>query len=295
MLTEGSEPRGDVADGRISRRESVLPTLASDPRNGAMLMVRRLGRCFVMAAMALAASLGVGRSAQANVTIDFNISPTGGNDLIFSNVAPGSYTYYLSTSNSGNSANTVQVTNPIAIFLGTYMYEVQLTITDNSANPGSQAQLIDSSVTTSTGNQTTKSDLLAVTVSDSGFSAPTGSNLTLLSSLQVTSIGDSDTVSASGSYVNNFNTSNSVTDNAGADSGKTVNNPSNHPGFTLSNVIVFALGTGSDTATVKNTVTLSDPPTTSTPEPSTIALAIAGLGTMGLVHLRRRRAAKAAA
>ncbi len=40
-------------------------------------------------------------------------------------------------------------------------------------------------------------------------------------------------------------------------------------------------------------VSVTDPVVT--PEPSTIALAIVGLGTMGLVHLRRRRAAKAAA
>jgi len=42
------------------------------------------------------------------------------------------------------------------------------------------------------------------------------------------------------------------------------------------------------------TFTPFTPPVT-TPEPSTVALALSGLGTMGLVAVRRRRAAKAAA
>jgi hypothetical protein len=272
-------------------------------------MMRKVRNFLALAAIFLAAGLGACRSANAGVTLDFNISPVGGNDLVLTGLpTSGTATYYLGVSGS----NTVQITNQGQINQGNYFYSVQITTTDNSATATNQAQLIDAAVTVSTGNQSSNTDVLTVTMSDTNFTAPTGSNLTLLSSLKITSINegsssthdgpggssDPDTVSGYGKYLNPGTTSDGAQDNAGgsttgfnasgtyADSGVNITNPTSNSSYTLVNSMTFSLGTDNDTATVQNTVTVTAP--AAAPEPSTTILAASALGTLGLVGLRRR-------
>ena len=271
-------------------------------------MLSKLGRSLLlMAAIVAVTDLGAGQSARADVTVDFNISPAIGNDvkvfLPVSGDSTGQYTYYLTVSNGFLFANTIQTTP------GHFMYEVTLSITDNSADASIQSQLIDSVTTVTAGDQTIFSNQLVVTLSDT-FSAPTGPNLTLNSTLAVTSItsinggsdtgggGDPDTVSASGTYANSHGSPTSATSSVGAQNAggtyqgnnRTVTNPSNHPDYTLSNAMTFSLGYDADKAIVQNTVTLTanGSPAIATPEPSTIAMALSGLVAFSVVKLRRR-------
>jgi hypothetical protein len=284
-------------------------------------MIRRRGRCLLWAATALAASLGVGRSAQAtpSPTLDVSIQIGGTSSSVTGTVdvnSDGSYsgTFYVKLTTTGPFWNPTTHTSTGDSAHNTY--EITVSGGPGATNiPGtsSGANLLD----TSTGviNHDTSGAANSVTVTLSGaFTQPTGS-VTLQDALSVTSFNDSfpgydDKISGSASYNNGTQATTPLTStvldpwnaltfplNVGTNTTSAFNNAGS---FTLSNAITFNFGgDNGESATAQNTVQLN--PTSSglgdpTPEPSTIALAITGLGTIGLMHLRRRRrAAKAAA
>ena len=136
-------------------------------------MTRRLVRPLLMAAMALAASLGVGRSAQAT-SRPISIFPRRGEfHLTYSNSGSRrptfttGTTYYLEE--SGNQRETVRASEYARDhFRPTTMYSVKVNYPHGHGDepiPAATAELIAvvGRTTPKSGSQTSKSDLLAVT------------------------------------------------------------------------------------------------------------------------------------
>jgi hypothetical protein len=302
-----------------------------------------------MAAMALAASLGLGRSVQATPTLQIEMLDASGNASFGgpTTVSFGSgatittmeaTTIYVGENSSGSMIYSLN--NPSSSFYdpatkssssGNYFYTINLTNVAESSSQ-TQAQLLDATTAVSFnealkhgGSQPNPAPSLIVQLTSDSFSQPT-TPLQMQTSLTITGItttggtpspdypngsGDPDNVQATGQFNTNANVSTATGSELNANpvtrslfgltdpiAGNVVSLSNASAPFTLTSTMQFNLGGENDQAVAENTVTVTgtsaDPPSP-TPEPSTIALAITGLGAMGLMHLRRRRAAKAAA
>ena len=258
-----------------------------------------------MAAMALAWSIGLGRSAQATATVVLQ----EGSSTAYQFGQPGNLTFSTGTTYYvEESGNQTKVSTSNTGSFSNYDYSVKVnTLTDTVTSNPTTAELLQSSSDVSKIGVT--SDSITLKISDT-FTQPANTQVQLAdartswSNFSESGLGFNDSITGTGTYTGT-NAPSPLTENSGTlspifgpASGSVSSSSATFmdgSSFTLVNAITLNLGGDQGSVSTTNEVTLADPPTTSTPEPSTIALAIAGLGTMGLVHLRRRRAAKAAA
>lgn len=289
-------------------------------------MLRRLGRSVLMAA-ALAAGLAGGQSAHAgfSLSLDLQDNSQNSNSGAVTVATPASGTTYLiGLDSSGNTLVTTS-TSPGDFYAPSgdhgaadYFYSVKVTYSEaqNTAAGTTTAQLVD--MTTTVSKSTTYSSWLGnysgpnpdpnivIKLGYDQFTAPTGPSVQLKTALTVNSItngsnpdypagnSDQDKAFATGQLGSDTINTSTATSNehfAGTPVNGNVQTLSNNSSpFTMYNILRLNLGGDADSASVDNTVTLTGP--AAVPEPSTIVAAIAGLGALGLVGLRRRMGLK---
>ena len=270
-----------------------------------------------MVVFTLGASIATGRSADAGLTVTVD-DGSGSTALTITGATTG-VTYYISADESGHGHNaTYTTTSSTLASIPSHDYDYAITFTtlkDVSAGGSDQLWVTATVATSSSGITHAPDNNLVITLSDAF--GPLANPSTLSDTVAFSGFTDSghdgdDSLSGKGQV---SNPSKSVTESVadldpssqfhmsgyGSPSGgysatadPATSSVTTVPTYTLTNTLTLNLGGDSgDVITATNNVSLADTPT-ATPEPTTIAMALSGLGTMGIVHLlRRRRSAKA--
>jgi hypothetical protein len=263
---------------------------------------------------ALAASLltlGLAMSADAanpQLSININSSTVSGSlalaqsGLVY-NFGGGAGNYLYVGENNGVytvlGTSSTQLAENASLGGDQWGYEFKVTVTDNAPGTQAGAQLFDvtTEVRSNPLDSGTGQSVTQITLSDSTFTAPTGS--VYLSSYVSGVQGPGVPTDTFQSFFDQAGNDQSTTSQVITSGGNTVNSASpfsNAGSFTLRNVTTIQLtpnGLNNQNGRVTTngqTYLLKElTPAIATPEPATLALALSGLGTLGLSGLRRLR------
>jgi hypothetical protein len=234
-----------------------------------------------MAAIALGSSLCAVQTAHASPMLTLQV---GGN---------AAYSVTLSFVSANNDwefhSGTLNVGATGLVSNGSGVFTVDVAVQDNTPG-GTTAQLLNTTTDVRESGAGGAPRDLVLTVSETQFQSPVGTNLSLQGSLNVTSLGTAnvDTVGLTGLF--NSDTAHQVTVSPTSSTGTTnatsmsISNTTTP--FSLSNAIAIHLNPGSS-AQATGTVQLVGP-TQAAPEPSTFALAVTGFVALGFAGLRLR-------
>jgi len=210
-------------------------------------------------------------------------SPTQAHAGFTLSVTDGTNTANITDNGSGDldsAAGSIIFSGALGVF------NINITVgTSNAPGTPSLAQLtINNTSITTTGF--TGSKTLTFTLEDTGFTAPTGSSLSLLSQVSTTQLPSNTNVTYQ-SFLNNNGGTQLSLNTVGGTSGSDPVNISSSP-FTLKSVTAFALtGTGSS-----ETVQFTGLTAVAVPAPAGVVLALTAAPFLGLgCWLRRRQKA----
>lgn len=261
---------------------------------------------FKAVALAVVAGLGLAGSARAaspQITLYVGNTAVTGNvpGLVFDTTSQkydfnGNSSYVYVNASGAYIGSSTTTTPKNQQFQGQdWKYEFHVEVTDNSPGLQTGALLFDTThEIRSNGGGSPQTVSIALT--DSTYTLPTGSvylesvisgtlgNKNQANTFQSTYTGSAGTISTPSQVITSAtNTKDSA-------------NFNNTGGFTLQNTVTLYLNGGEDSVAHGQTYLLpaSGPNVSPVPEPATMALALSGLGVVGLAGLRRRRRAVAA-
>jgi hypothetical protein len=257
----------------------------------------------IAALVAIVAGLALPGSAQASLSLTISAAGTSinlTNAQFGQNGATTTYSFggnnsYAFLSGTGTVLGIDQNLSAGQSAFSSWVFAIQVKITDNQTtnNTSAGAFLFDVTNDVRTNGSGNVPQPVVITASENAFTAPTGS-VVLKSEFSGTSSNANPDYSFTSSYSNNASSSYDFSAAKQTATGKIWTSPTSNDAFTipastftLTNTTTLQLNPNETAMTDGKTSLL--PGAVATPEPATLALALSGLGTIGLAGVRRLR------